>query len=98
KLLSSDRLHKASSNALAIDLNSVDEVVEAANAMRADPDALFLVQRMLPAGVDIFCGFVLDPNYGGMLILGAGGGEVETMLDTRTLLLPATREDIASAL
>lgn len=97
KLLSAERLHKASSDALALDLSTAEEVFAASVRMRAGAGDRFLVQQMLPAGLDIFVGYQDDERYSGMLLIGAGGSEVERVRDVQTLLLPVSRQDVRAA-
>src|SRR3546814_2263821 len=46
----------------------------------------------------IILGVVNDPQYGLLLTVGAGGILAELLEDSRTLLLPVAREEIAEAL
>jgi acyl-CoA synthetase (NDP forming) len=69
---------------------------------KARPDALsdrFLVEAMAPSPLaELIVGIRQDPQYGLAMTLGSGGILVELVGDARTLLLPATAEDIAGAL
>ena len=59
----------------------------------------FLVERMIDGAVaEVLVGLRRDARFGGVLVLASGGVLVELVGDTRTLLLPARREDIARAL
>jgi acyl-CoA synthetase (NDP forming) len=98
KLLSTEHLHKAASNALALGLTTVAEVRSSAMAMSPSPGDRFLVQQMLPTGLDLFLGYQWDDRYGGVLLLGAGGSGVEQVGDVATVLLPASREQVRAAL
>jgi acyl-CoA synthetase (NDP forming) len=98
KLLSHERLHKAAADALALDLASPEAVVAAASRMQPAAGERFLIQQMVSAGLDIFLGYQEDARYGGMLLIGAGGSEVERLRDVQTVLLPATGEDLRAAL
>ena len=55
------------------------------------------VSRMAPAGVEIAFGIVRDPQFGPLVLVGAGGVLVEVMKDRR-LAMPPLDEDRARAL
>jgi acyl-CoA synthetase (NDP forming) len=98
KLLSAERLHKAASAALALGLASMEDVLDRAASMNPDRGDRFLVQQMVPTGLDLFIGYERDQRYSGTLLVGAGGSGVERVRDIETLLLPVSREDVRSAL
>lgn len=73
-----------------------------ANLARYRPGARaerFLVERQV-AGVvaELIVGVKRDPQFGLVLVVGAGGILVEMMDDAATLLLPVGRADVAAAL
>ena len=55
-------------------------------AARLGPRAL--VQEMAPAGVEIFMGMTVDPEFGPLVTVGLGGIFVEVMKDVVTFLPP----------
>ena len=58
-----------------------------------------LVEQMCTDGVaEILIGVIVDPQFGQVLVLGAGGVFTELMADSATLLPPWTRENIGAAL
>jgi len=88
--------HKTEAGAVALNLGSAAEVEAAARAM---PAASFLVEEMIAESVaELLIGVVADPAHGYVLTLGAGGVLTEVLNDTVSLLLPARREDIRTAL
>jgi len=49
------------------------------------------VQRMVPAGQEVIVGAVQDPQFGGLVMFGSGGTEVEGLQDVTFALAPLTR-------
>lgn len=88
--------HKSEAGAVALNLQSAEAVKSAANAMPTDT---FLVEEMLTGGVaELLVGVVKDPAHGFVLTLGAGGTLTELLTDSASLLIPASRADIETAL
>ena len=88
--------HKSEAGAVALNLKSTDAVEAAATAMPTDS---FLVEEMLTGGVaELLVGVVKDPAHGFVLTLGAGGVITELLSDSASLLIPASRADIKTAL
>ncbi len=104
----SDRLpHKTEAGAVRIGLRNAREVEAALSVMRADVAAhdpiaatdRFLVERMAePPVAELMVGIRSDPQFGLAMTLASGGVLVELIDDATTLLLPASRVDIAGAL
>lgn len=98
KSLAEGLAHKSDVGGVVVGLQSDDEVGRAAAAM-AHLSGRFLVEQMVSGAVlELLVGVQRDPRLGLGLTLGAGGVLVELVDDTATLLLPATREEIRSAL
>lgn len=58
-----------------------------------------LIEEMVPNAVaELLIGVIRDPAHGFVLTLGAGGVLTELLKDTTSLLLPVTRDDVATAL
>jgi acetate---CoA ligase (ADP-forming) len=53
----------------------------------------FLVQRQLPAGVELLVGVVSDPLFGPLVACGAGGVTAELLKDVDVRLTPLTDRD-----
>lgn len=91
-------LHKTEMAAVKLNLRSADEVRAAAESL-AHLGCDFLVEEMVQGAVaELIVGIARDPQFGLYLTIGAGGIMVEMWNDTRSLLLPASREDIRAAL
>ena len=72
---------------------------ELADAARAMPAELFLVEEMVEGAVaELLVGLRRDAVYGATLTLGMGGTAAELLGDTQTLILPCARDDMRAAL
>jgi acetyltransferase len=52
-----------------------------------------MVQAYVPTGQDVIVGFVRDPQFGPLLMFGAGGTEVEALKDVSFALAPLSRTE-----
>ncbi|MGY3034057.1 acyl-CoA synthetase (NDP forming) [Bradyrhizobium sp. USDA 4354] len=90
--------HKSEVGAVRLSLGDADSVSAAANDLLGLGAGLY-VERMVRDGVaELIVGFTRDPMFGAVMTLGTGGVLVELLRDSVTLLLPATRDDIETAL
>ena len=97
--------HKSDLDALRLNLGDPEAVAEAAREIQAQlPQApggepLVLVERMVEGAVaELIVGVAADAQFGLALVVGSGGTLVELAGDSRTLLLPVTRAEVAEAL
>jgi acetate---CoA ligase (ADP-forming) len=107
KAVSSDLPHKTEAGGVALALSGADAVVAAAEEMRRriasrQPGLTidrFLLEPMVENAVaEMLVGIKIDPHFGPVLVIGAGGVLVELLRDVRQLLLPADRSEIESAI
>lgn len=88
--------HKTEAGAVVLGLESAEAVHEAAAGMGAGS---FLVEEMVSDGLaELLVGATRDPAHGFVLTLAAGGILTEVMADSASLLVPATRDDVAAKL
>ena len=88
--------HKTEAGAVALNLQSACAVHAAAAGM---PATSFLVEKMVTGSlVELLIGIVRDPAHGYVLTLAAGGILTELLEDSRSLIVPAGREEIKQAL
>ena len=81
---------------MVLNLASPQEVSDAAAGM---PATSFLVEEMITGTVaELILGVTRDPAHGFVLTLGLGGILTELIRDTASVLIPASRDDIAAAL
>ncbi len=99
--------HKTEAGAVTLDLRSAPEVAACVETMSAAlarhrPGAAaerFLVERQVTGAVaEMIVGVRRDPQFGLVLVLGAGGVLVEMVRDVATLLLPTSRSAVERAL
>jgi succinyl-CoA synthetase beta subunit len=103
KVESPDIPHKTEAGVIRLDLRDAAAVRQAhAHIMeaagRTAPDARIngvLVQPMVPKGVELLLGARVDPLFGPMVVLGAGGVLTELLADSVAALAPV---DAAEAL
>ncbi|MEM9145657.1 MAG: acetate--CoA ligase family protein [Pseudomonadota bacterium] len=89
--------HKTEMGALRLGLTDRSSVQMAAKAMPSP--GRYLIEQMIDGTVaELLLGITREPPCGFLLTIGAGGVLTELMADARSLMLPATREEIQSAL
>ena len=107
KMMGPKLAHKTEAGAVVLGLNSIDAVTKAVEAMRKavaryDAGAVtdrFLVEGMAaPPLVELIAGIRRDPQFGYAMTLGSGGILAELIGDAKTLLLPASRDEIKRTL
>ncbi|MFN4142385.1 acetate--CoA ligase family protein [Aestuariivirga sp.] len=107
KMVSAKLPHKTEAGAVRLGLSSAEAVAEAVQRMRTDVAAhdahavtdVFLAERMVEAPVlELMVSIRRDPQFGLAMTLAAGGVLVELLADATTILLPATRKDMARAI
>jgi acyl-CoA synthetase (NDP forming) len=89
--------HKTEHNAVRLNLQSSEEVAQAAQQLFALSDELYL-EEMKPALAELIVGVVRDRTFGLALTIGSGGILVELLQDSRSLLIPASAEEIETAI
>lgn len=91
-----DLVHKSDLGGVQLNLADGDAVRAAYHAVAgalgvAEPPVL--VQRQLPAGVELVAGIVHDPVFGSLVMLGLGGVHTDVLADRALRLLPLTDTD-----
>jgi acyl-CoA synthetase (NDP forming) len=90
--------HKSDVGGVVINIRTRAEAQAAADRLAELSDTL-LVEEMVADGVaEILIGMTVDPQFGQVLVLGAGGVLTELLRDTVSLLPPFTAAAIESAL
>ena len=98
KAVSNELAHKSEAGAVMVGLADAAAVRDATASMAAHFDR-FLVEAMArPMVAELIVGVSRDASFGLSLLVGTGGTMVELLDDTASLLLPASRDDIAAAL
>jgi len=90
--------HKSEAGAVKLNLRDEAAVRSAAEQLIGLGSGLY-VERMVEGGAaELIVGITSDPMFGPVMTLGSGGVMVELLKDSATLLLPASREEIETAL
>jgi acetyl-CoA synthetase len=90
--------HKTEVGGVVLNVCSIADATTAANALAKLSDTL-LVEEMTTDGVaEILAGVIVDPQFGQVLVLGAGGVLTEMLSDSESLLPPWTAGSIEAAL
>ncbi|MBI4491754.1 MAG: GNAT family N-acetyltransferase [Chloroflexi bacterium] len=98
KAIAPGLVHKTEAGAVRLRLHGSEAVCQAAQEMAARlaaagrPPTAFLVQPMVPQGVELLVGIVHDPQFGPVLACGAGGVLAELLKDMAVRLTPLGRE------
>lgn len=95
-------VHKSELGAVHLGLTGADAVRHAAARMAdrlaeagLEPSG-YLVQPMAPAGVEMLVGATTDPQFGPVVVCGAGGTEAEIRRDVAVRLTPLSDIEAAS--
>src|SRR5208282_5952474 len=86
--------HKTEVGGVALNIRNAADAAAAAKRLSA-LSASLLVEEMTGDGI---AEIMVDPQFGQILVLGAGGVFTELLADSVTLLPPWTRSSVASAL
>jgi len=90
--------HKTEVGGVALNLRTAAQTAAAAQRLSALSDTL-LVEEMIGDGVaEVLVGLILDPQFGQVLVIGAGGVLTELLADSVTLLPPFSAAAVRSAL
>ena len=90
--------HKTDVGGVALNLTTPEETQAAADAMSAITSEVLIEEMITGAVCELIVGVIRDPQFGLALVIGAGGVLTELLADSATILLPASRTDIAAAL
>ena len=90
--------HKTEAGGVALNLATPGDVQAAADAMSAITSTVLIEEMITGSVCELIVGVTRDPQFGLALVIGAGGILTELLADSATVLLPASRADIAAAL
>ena len=85
-------LHKSEVNGVALAIRDESQLREAYALMSRRLGKNILVSGMAPAGVEMFLGVKHDPQFGPVVLIGAGGVLAETIGDVQFALPPFNAE------
>ncbi|GGI83414.1 acetate--CoA ligase family protein [Vulcanisaeta souniana] len=104
KVVSPDIIHKSDVGGVILNINNDDELKNACERIRNNikeksPYARisgFLLQRMVPEGLETIVGATKDPIFGHVIAFGLGGVMVEVLQDVSFRIVPITEDDARS--
>ena len=94
-------LHKTEVGGVRLDLGDSAQVASEARALKKKLGADltdFLVQTMVPGGIEVIAGLTHDPSFGPLVLYGSGGTLVELLQDVAFRLPPLTDADVDAML
>jgi acyl-CoA synthetase (NDP forming) len=98
KAVGSHLEHKTEVGGVVLNVRGAAEATAAAGRLAKLSDTL-LVEEMITDGVaEILVGVIVDPQFGQVLVIGAGGVLTELLADSVSLLAPWTKQSIEAAL
>jgi len=96
KILAAEVAHKTEADGVKVGIDST----AALQAALAELDAIplsgprsYLIEEMVPAGVELIAGAVRDPSFGPVVLVGLGGTAAEALQDTAVRLAPLSEDD-----
>jgi acetate---CoA ligase (ADP-forming) len=98
KAASADLAHKSDVGGVALNIRSAAEATATAERLAALSDTVLVEQMVVDGVAEILVGLTVDPQFGQVLVLGAGGVLTEYLHDSTTLLPPFTEAAIRQGL
>lgn len=100
KLIAEGLTHKSDVGGVQLHLMTPQAVQAAATTMlnQVENDGLLYVQQMVSGDVEVIVGVIRDPQFGPLVMVGAGGTYVELLADTTFELAPVTAAQAAAML
>lgn len=100
KVADPDVVHRTDVGGVRLDLENADEVRLAAHELLRAPAEHpgLIVQRQVPAGLELIAGVTQDEVFGPLVMVGYGGTYTELIGDRSFRLTPLSRADATAAL
>ncbi len=101
KIVSPDILHKSDVGGVALGLKNAGDLEEhwstmILNVADRNPVAMiegFMIEEMVPKGVEVIVGAIKDAQFGTVVMFGTGGISVELMQDVSFRLAPLDKDE-----
>jgi acetate---CoA ligase (ADP-forming) len=90
--------HKSDIGGVILDVRTTADAAAAAEQLSRISGALLVEEMVTDAVAEVLVGITVDPQFGVLLVLGAGGVLAELLRDTATLLPPFTSAATEAAL
>jgi len=98
KAVSADLAHKSDVGGVVLNIRSAEEATTAAERLSALSDRVLVEQMVVDGVAEVLVGMTVDPQFGQVLVLGAGGVMTELWHDSTSLLPPFTDTAIRAGL
>ena len=106
KVVSSNIRHKSDVGGVSLDIKDPTELSERLSLMLlhiADESPMsiiegFILEEMLPGGVEVVVGAIKDVQFGVIMMFGTGGVTVELMKDVSFRLAPVKKDEVLEML
>lgn len=101
KVLSRQIVHKSDVGGVIVGIQSAAEMAAAFATMSSSlrqncPEATidgYVVQKMMPAGIEVVVGALRNPQFGPVVMFGMGGIYIEVFKDVQFRLAPLSRDE-----
>jgi acetyl-CoA synthetase len=90
--------HKTEVGGVILNVRTLADARAAAMRLAKLSDTLLVEEMLTDAVLEILIGVIVDPQFGQVLVLGAGGVLTEVLSDSVSLLPPWTDESVAAGL
>lgn len=90
--------HKSDIGGVILDVRTIGDATAAAERLSRISGTLLVEEMVTDAVAEVLVGITVDPQFGVLLVLGAGGVLAELLQDTATLLPPFTPAAVEAAL
>ena len=90
--------HKSELGGVVLNVRTVAEAAAAVQRLSVLSSTLLVEEMIVDSVAEVLIGMTVDPQFGHLLVLGAGGVHTELLRDTVTLLPPFSTEVIRAAL
>ncbi|HEV2267856.1 MAG TPA: acetate--CoA ligase family protein [Steroidobacteraceae bacterium] len=90
--------HKSDIGGVIVNVRTVADAAAAAERLSHLSGTLLVEEMVTDAVAEVLVGVTVDPQFGALLVLGAGGVLAELLRDTATLLPPFTSAAVQGAL
>jgi acetyl-CoA synthetase len=90
--------HKSDIGGVILNVRTAADAAAAAERLARISGTLLVEEMVTDAVAEVLVGITVDPQFGAMLVLGAGGVLAELLQDTATLLPPFTAASVQAAL
>jgi acyl-CoA synthetase (NDP forming) len=100
KAVAPELVHKTEAGAVRLALAGSDETETAAEEMLEQLESTglkatgFIIQPMVPSGIEMLVGVTHDPVFGPIMVCSAGGVLVELLKDISVRITPLTERDV----